>query len=174
MKMSRALAAIAPVGAALLAAPVWAIAPTSSVQVTYAVESQAVPALGSPAALGLLALFLGVLALSRFKRAGGKRLWSALLLAGLAGGLGLGSQSRVHADLANAVQLSSGNPATGSGFGGPWTISNDLSVAATLTGITVIVVPGPSTWNGSGAQPCSVGLTLAAGDSCTLYVGSRG
>lgn len=157
----------------LAAGSLWAAIPQATVSVSYSLAGAAVPVLASHHALGLLALFVGVLALTRLK--GRKGRTSLLVLAALVSGLvGLSRVAPAWGQIPRVLTLSSGNPAVLTSSAGAWTVTNDLNVSATITGITVNVSPGPSTWTGAGASPCSVGLVLAPGASCSMTVGSVG
>ena len=140
----------------------------ATVTVTYS-SAQSVPMSG--AALALFALLLAVLAHSKL-RGKASRLLSLVLAVGL---LGVLAVSKIPDSLAMqqgaTINLSSANPASGTGFEGVWLVNNDLSTPATLLSITA-TGSGYSLDSSAiqGYITCAENLQLAPYTTCAITV----
>lgn len=129
-----------------------------TVTVTYtATTTQAVPM--SPEAMALLALLVGVLAMTKLRAKTG-RIMGLLFMAGLVGiaGISYSPSSYSSPIQTTLIKLSSGNPAIQSGPIGIFDIVNDTNSIIVITNITV-TAPYPITNN-------CIGKSIAPGQSC--------
>lgn len=162
MYVQRHLKKVACLAAALSSAGAWAL-PPAIVTVTYTTGAQSVPF--SPAALGLLALLVGVFALSKLRTKSSNAL-GLFLITGLIAATGVGYFAQSHAMIPNTtVSLSSGNPATQQGPLGLFSILNDTSMQVTITNVSVN--------NGYTVTTNCNGQSLSPTNSCSVTVTSN-
>jgi len=158
----RRFKAVAGLAATLISAGAWAL-PDPVVTVTYTSGTQAVPF--SPAALALLALLIGVFALSKLRAKSGSALVLPLV-AGLIAVACVGYVAQTNAMvMVTTVNLLSGNPASQQGPVGLFSILNNTSLPATITNVTV---SSPFT-----VTTACTGQTILPTNSCTVTVSNN-